>query len=70
VAKGSSRAESRRAGQGVNRCLALSPDFAVEAESACWRSPLRGAEASTAEFRLSGCLRTHVRSTGFGGFPE
>jgi len=25
---------------------------AVEAESACWRSPLRGAEASTADFRV------------------
>jgi hypothetical protein len=34
------------------RTALLNLNSAVEAESACWRSPLRGAEASTAEFRL------------------
>jgi hypothetical protein len=42
-------------------------NFAVEAESACWRSPLQGAEASTVGIRMNlSWRRVKVPRASFG----
>jgi enterochelin esterase family protein len=51
----------------VTRCGGRNLNSAVEAQSACWRSPLRGAGASTAESRMTAIRHITLAGLSYSG---